>query len=160
MTQLLTSSSSYRRVSDAVSDFLPVLRVSRVLQDALHHRRERQTHQRHGLSRVRRAGHQRPGTTGQLLLHAGHTGTECEILKFTEGGGERYPVAVTSRRESETEEVGTQQRLWFWFWFWFSLCSLQRYVHEVKSISPPAAVSSTEQNHPTVTINHLFNPTS
>ena len=41
-------------------------------------------------------------------------------------------------------EVSTQHSLWFWFWF--SVSSLQRYIHEVKSSSPPAAVSRTEQN--------------
>lgn len=74
----LLISFSLLRVSDAVSDFLSVLRVPRMLQAALHHRRERQTHQRHGVSRLQRAGHQRPRTTGQLLLHAGHTGTRRE----------------------------------------------------------------------------------
>lgn len=70
-------------VSDAVADFLSVLRVPRVLQAALHHCCERQTHQRHGVSCVQRAGHQRPGTAGQLLLHAGYSGTQTERLLVT-----------------------------------------------------------------------------
>lgn len=61
-------------VSDAVSDFLSVLRVPRVLPPALHHRREGQAHQGHGVSCVLRARYQRPGAAGQLLLHAGHPG--------------------------------------------------------------------------------------
>lgn len=68
------NSLSWFSASDAVSDFLSVLRVSRVLPHALHHHRERPTHQRHGVSRLLRARHQRPGAAGQLLLHAGHSG--------------------------------------------------------------------------------------
>lgn len=72
------SPSSSSAPPDAVSDLLPVLRVSRLLQDPLHHRREGQAHPGHGVSCVQRAGHQRPRAAGQLLLHAGHPGELTE----------------------------------------------------------------------------------
>ena len=85
----IVSSTSVSSFPDAVSDFLSVLGVSRVFRSALHRCRERQTHQRHGVSRLWRARHQCPRTTGQLLLHTGHTGelrktsTNILIILFT-----------------------------------------------------------------------------
>lgn len=72
--QLLKSLSFPLGTPDAVSNVLSVLGVLRMLQGPLYHRRERQTHPRHGVSQLLRTRHQRPREAGQLLLHAGYTG--------------------------------------------------------------------------------------
>ena len=86
------------------------------------------------------------------FLPVGLSATACVSLGFSVNVSSPCSRINNTSMTTDGQHTVTCVCVWvksalsrLWFWFWFSVSSLLHYVHEVKSISPPAPVSS-QQN--------------